>query len=124
MEIQIFHGEASGVLLRPFPSWLQILGPAEGWPQWSVVWGPRDGVLGDSTVVSWASLLCVNTQERGDPEGEDGRGKRTPDSRVRSCAFPPSLLTLAKWPGVVLRHGMPLQGRGQEWGCCSRQELS
>ena len=53
--------------------------------------------------MSWASLLCVNTQERGDLEREDGRGKRIPDSRVRSCAFPPSPLILAKWPGVVLQ---------------------
>lgn len=34
VEIQIFHGEARGVLLRPSesssPSGLQILGPAEG----------------------------------------------------------------------------------------------
>ena len=44
-------------------------------------------------------------------------------------SFPPLLLLpsglvwCSKHP-LVLCHGMPLQGRGQEWGCCSRQELS
>lgn len=111
VEIGTFHGGARGGLSSPSlrgtenspPSRLQVRGPAEGWPQWSVALGM---VCWDGIGVSWASLLCVNAQGREDPEREDRRGKR--GFLIPECGCVSSLLAFSllqvTWCGTPSTH--------------------